>query len=74
MGPGNAFPARTAASIRQPVLILNGQNSPAWMRNAGTAVAQAVPDAVHRMLEGQAHDVSARALAPELLEFFAGHR
>jgi pimeloyl-ACP methyl ester carboxylesterase len=74
MGPGNAFPVRTAASITQPVLILNGQDSPAWMRTAGTAVARGIPGAVHRLLEGQAHDVSARALAPELLEFFARRR
>ncbi|MFC5746225.1 alpha/beta fold hydrolase [Actinomadura rugatobispora] len=71
MGPGNPLPAGTAASIEQPVLVLNGQNSPAWMSNAGTALARAVPGAVHRTLPGQDHDVAAQALAPELLEFFA---
>lgn len=70
VGPGNALPAETAAAITRPVLVLNGANSPAWMRRAGVAVAQAIPGARHRLLDGQAHDVSARALAPELLEFF----
>jgi pimeloyl-ACP methyl ester carboxylesterase len=73
MGPGNALPAHTAASIRQPVVILNGQNSPAWMRNAGSALVRAIPAASHRLLEGQAHDVSARALIPELVEVFSKH-
>jgi pimeloyl-ACP methyl ester carboxylesterase len=71
MGPGNILPVDTAASIKQAVLVLNGQDSPAWMRNAGTALAHAVPGAAHRVLHGQAHGVSAHALAPELLEFFA---
>jgi pimeloyl-ACP methyl ester carboxylesterase len=74
MGPGNALPVTTAASIKQPVLVLDGEKSPAWMRNAGAAVAEAIPAAVHRVLEGQAHDVSAGALAPELLEFFMSHQ
>ncbi|TDC83873.1 alpha/beta hydrolase [Actinomadura sp. 7K507] len=71
MGPGNALPARTAASIGRPALVLNGALSPAWMRDAGTAVAQTIPGATHRLLDNQAHDVSAQALTPELLEFFA---
>ncbi|RFU39511.1 alpha/beta hydrolase [Actinomadura logoneensis] len=71
MGPGNAFPTRTAAAIARPVLVLNGRDSPAWMRAAGTTVARGIPGAVHRVLPDQAHDVSAAALAPELLEFFA---
>jgi hypothetical protein len=53
------------------VLVLNGEDSPGWMRNAGAAVAAAVPGAVHRVLEDQAHDVAVEALVPELLEFFA---
>ena len=74
MGPGNALPVGTAAALGQPVLVLNGEHSPAWMRNAGAAVAAAVPAAVHRILAGQTHAVTADALAPELLEFFARHR
>ncbi|MFI7700816.1 alpha/beta fold hydrolase [Nonomuraea sp. NPDC049480] len=70
LGPGNALPARRLAAIRRPTLVLNGEDSPAWMRNAGAAVAAAVPGAIRRVLEDQAHDVAAEALAPELLEFF----
>ncbi|GII61091.1 hypothetical protein Skr01_11760 [Sphaerisporangium krabiense] len=71
LGPGNALDAGRFAGIGRPVLVLNGEDSPRWMRNAGAAVAAAVPGAVHRLLEGQTHDVAVEALAPELLEFFA---
>lgn len=70
MGPGNALPAQRLAAITQPTLVLTGGNSPAWMTNAGTAVAGTIPVAVHRVLAGQMHNVSPQALAPELLEFF----
>jgi hypothetical protein len=40
------------------------------MRHAGQAVADAIPGAVYRVLEGQAHSVAPAAIVPELLEFF----
>ena len=70
MGPGNALPAGRLAAITQPTLVLTGGNSPAWMTNAGKAVARSIPGAAHRVLDGQTHNVSPAALAPELLEFF----
>lgn len=70
MGPGNALPTELLAAISLPTLVLNGADSPRWMRDAGRAVAAAVPGATHRVLDGQPHAVAARSLAPELLEFF----
>jgi pimeloyl-ACP methyl ester carboxylesterase len=70
MGPGNALPTERLAAITQPTLVLTGGSSPAWMTNAGNAVAATIPGAVHRVLDGQTHNVSPTALAPELLEFF----
>jgi len=70
MGRGNALPADRLAAITQPTLVLAGDRGPAWMINAGKAVAGTIPGAVYRVLEGQAHNVSPEALAPELLEFF----
>lgn len=64
------MPDERLASISAPMLLLTGADSPAWMASAGRAVAKAVPHAVHRVLDGQTHIVSAQALAPELLEFF----
>lgn len=73
MGPDNPLPTRTAATLRAPTLVMNGAASPAWMRNAGTSLARALPHATHRLLDGQTHAVSPRALTPELLEFFSAH-
>ncbi|MFB9470950.1 alpha/beta fold hydrolase [Nonomuraea salmonea] len=70
LGPGNALPAARLAGLTQPTLVLNGGESPAWMANAGAAVAATVPGAVRRVLPGQAHNVTPEALVPELLEFF----
>jgi pimeloyl-ACP methyl ester carboxylesterase len=70
MGPGNALPRERLAAIVQPTLVLTGGNSPPWLVNAGLAVAEAVPGARHRVLEEQTHNVAAKALVPELLEFF----
>jgi alpha-beta hydrolase superfamily lysophospholipase len=70
MGPGSALPGRRLAAIAQPTLVLSGAKSPQWMASAGRAVAGKVPGARHRVLEDQAHNVAAKALVPELLEFF----
>ncbi|MEV5890819.1 alpha/beta fold hydrolase [Nonomuraea fuscirosea] len=70
LGPGNALPAGRLAGIKRPTLVLNAALSPRWMANAGLAVAGAIPGAVRRVLEGQAHNVAPEALVPEVLEFF----
>jgi hypothetical protein len=64
MGPGNALPAHWLAAITQPTLVLTGGNSPAWMTNAGRAVAGTIQGAVHRVLEGQMHNVSPKRSLP----------
>lgn len=71
VGPGNALPADLLAAITQPTLVLNGDRSPAWMANAGKAVAAGISGSAHRILERQGHNVDPSALAPELLEFFS---
>jgi hypothetical protein len=50
---------------------MDGGKSPAWMRNSARAVADAVPNAQHRTLEGQTHMVKAKVQAPVLREFFS---
>jgi pimeloyl-ACP methyl ester carboxylesterase len=70
LGPGNAFAAERFAAITQPTLLLTGGSSPMWMANAGKAVAKAIPQTVHRVLDGQMHNVDPDVLTAELLEFF----
>ncbi|MEX0762026.1 MAG: alpha/beta hydrolase [Dehalococcoidia bacterium] len=59
-------------SVTVPTLVIGGGKSPAWMRNGVKALADALPKAQHRTLEGQTHLVKPKALAPVLVEFFAG--
>ncbi|MFE9625012.1 alpha/beta fold hydrolase [Streptomyces sp. NPDC006527] len=70
MGDG-LVPRERLASVGVPVLAVAGAESPAWMREAARAVADAVPQGAYRALEGQTHMVDPNVLAPVLSEFFA---
>ncbi|MER7835084.1 alpha/beta hydrolase [Streptomyces sp. NPDC096040] len=70
MGDG-LVPQDRLASITVPVLSLGGGASPAWMREAARAVAEAAPRGTYRTLEGQSHMVDPEALGPALAEFFS---
>jgi len=61
-----------AARVRVPTLVMGGGKSPAALRHAVEAVGEVVPGAHRRLLEGQTHNVKAEALAPALVEYFAG--
>jgi pimeloyl-ACP methyl ester carboxylesterase len=66
----SSVPTRRAASVRMPTLVISGEKSPPSLRHAAQRLASVLPNATHRTLEGQTHDVSAKALAPVLHEFF----
>jgi pimeloyl-ACP methyl ester carboxylesterase len=70
MGDNNPLPTERVASITIPTLAIDGGASPVWMRNAVQAVADTLPNARHRTLEGQTHVVDPDVLAPVLEEFF----
>ncbi|MEU5366134.1 alpha/beta hydrolase [Streptomyces sp. NPDC005925] len=70
MGDGGV-PRETLAALTVPVLSLAGGASPAWMREAAAAVADAAAGGTYRTLEGQTHMVDPNVLAPVLAEFFA---
>ena len=57
--------------VRAPVLVLDGGDSPPWQRNGARALADALPDAEYRTLEGQTHQVAPEVLAPVLMDFFS---
>ncbi len=69
---GSPLPVKQWASVTVPTLVMDGGASPAWARNAVQALADALPDAQRRTLEGQTHIVAPEALAPVLEEFFMG--
>ena len=68
-GRGEPLPADRWSDVAVPVLVMAGGKSPVSMRNAMRALAEVVPGARHRIVEGQTHVVKAEALAPVLREF-----
>ena len=58
-------------SVRAQTLILSGAKSKERVRSAGSALAEALPNARHQVLEGQSYNIKMRPLAPVLTEFFA---
>ncbi len=69
-GSGKPLPATLGTSIKAPILVMNGGKSPTSMHHAMQALAQTLPNANYRILEGQTHMVKSEALAPALIEFF----
>jgi len=58
------FDAQSVKAVRTPTLLLEGSESPNWLRHAAQTVADALPNARLVELAGQAH--SAMITAPEL--------
>jgi pimeloyl-ACP methyl ester carboxylesterase len=67
---GNPLPADRWSAIDVPTLIMDGGKSPTWMRNGTKALAQVVPNARYRTIEGQTHMLKPEAIAPILKDFF----
>jgi pimeloyl-ACP methyl ester carboxylesterase len=63
-------PHERLAAVAVPTLVLGGGKGKDNMKRAVREVAAAVPDASFRELPGQTHEVSAKAIAPVLSEFF----
>jgi pimeloyl-ACP methyl ester carboxylesterase len=57
-------------SLTAPTLMMAGGKSDEWMQNAARAVADALPNAEYRTIEGQNHMLKAKAIAPVLVEYF----
>ena len=70
LGDEASVPTGRAARVAVPALIMDGGASYPFMHIAATALASATPNARHRTLEGQTHEVAAEAIGPVLVEFF----
>jgi pimeloyl-ACP methyl ester carboxylesterase len=70
LGEESAVPTERAARVSVPTLIMNGGASYPFMRVAAGELAQAIPNAQHRILEGQTHEVAPDVLASVLHDFF----
>jgi alpha-beta hydrolase superfamily lysophospholipase len=60
-----------AKSVTVPTQVLTGGASDDWMKAGNQAVLDALPNATHRVLPDQQHNVDPAALAPALKDFFA---
>jgi alpha-beta hydrolase superfamily lysophospholipase len=69
-----SLPTELVVSVTVLTLVIDGGRSFPWMSETAQALADAIPDAQRRTLEGQTHDVASEALAAVLEEFFAGGR
>jgi pimeloyl-ACP methyl ester carboxylesterase len=58
------------AAVTKPTLVLCGGASDAWMTNGMQALADTLPDATLRTLNGQTHNLRPKVVAPRLIRFF----
>ncbi len=65
-----SVPTRRAGRIKASALIMNGGAGFPFMYQTAKALANAIPHAIQRTLEGQRHDVVNEVLAPVLIDFF----
>jgi hypothetical protein len=72
---GKPLPAEIAqamAAIQVPTLVGVGSKSPPWMQHAVRAVASGIAGATLKVLDGQTHNLAAKAANGMLVEFLAG--
>lgn len=68
---GKPLKAERWADAKLPTLVMDGSASPQWIRNSAQRLSQALPNATHKTLAGQAHNAAPDVVAPELERFFA---
>jgi pimeloyl-ACP methyl ester carboxylesterase len=73
VGEDRSVPTERAAKLKAATLVMDGGASAGpmpFMRATADKLANVIPGAQRRTVEGQAHDVSSRVLAPILMKFF----
>jgi pimeloyl-ACP methyl ester carboxylesterase len=65
------LPTMLIASIRTPTLVMDGEQSPPWLREAARAVADALPRGRRLSLAGQGHTIDPEATASIVADFLA---
>jgi len=74
VGDDRSVPVEVAAKVKAITLVMDGGASlktMPFMRTTADKLAKVIPGAQRSTLEGQAHDVSPKALVPILLKFFS---
>jgi pimeloyl-ACP methyl ester carboxylesterase len=67
----DGFRLRTGefGSVGAPALVMAG-GQVSWLRSGAEVLARTLPNGGFRLLDGQGHDVAARAIGPVLIDFF----
>jgi pimeloyl-ACP methyl ester carboxylesterase len=68
---GFKLPEDKARMVKVPTLIAAGTKTSASIQESAKQLSELVPGSQLKMLEGQTHNVSEKAIAPVLLEFFS---
>lgn len=69
---GRPLPEGYYAAVKPETLVIAGGKSPAYMRNAQSAITAQLPHGRLVTLRGQTHMIRAKATAPALLDHFVG--
>jgi pimeloyl-ACP methyl ester carboxylesterase len=67
---GNGTVPDSVKLITVPTLVMNGEKSLPFMRPTADRIAELIPDARRKTLEGQTHQAAPEVVAPLLIEFF----
>jgi len=69
---GKSLPAQLCNSVTVPAVVLEGTESPAWLRNGAQSVANALPNAKLVSKKGLGHtkQLNTKLIASELKSFF----
>lgn len=73
LGDDRSVPVGVAAKVKASTLVMDGGASVGpmpFMRATADKLGKAIPVAERHVVEGQAHDVSSKVLAPILVKFF----
>lgn len=68
----NATSLELLSSVTAPTLVIDSQGTSGDLTDWAAAIVDALPNGVHRNIEGEWHGVSDKDLAPVLTEFFLG--
>jgi pimeloyl-ACP methyl ester carboxylesterase len=66
-----SVPTELASSVETPTIVIGGGASFPFLHSSADALAEALPNAERRTLEGQEHNVDPETIAKVLEEFFA---
>jgi pimeloyl-ACP methyl ester carboxylesterase len=65
------LPAGLLANVTVPTLVITGEQSPPFLRNAAQAAAERLPNGRLAVLPGQGHEINSDATAPVIADFLA---